>query len=315
MTFSNRYYLLLCWVLCFYINLSAQDKSNKGKEFWLGYGHNALFANASPPNSQNHTLYLSAEQAATVTVSVNGTSWSQTVNIPANTVDFSIIIPKSGADDSRILSEGLFNKGIHIVSDVPIVVYSHQYNLFSSAATMLMPVETYGYTYYSLNYSQVSNYPDSYSWFYVIAPENNTRVLITPSDSTQGGWLPGQTYTVNLNKGQLYNVFGKRTDTYTGKDMSGSKIVSVAGADGNCHPVAVFSGSSRVVICNGNGGEILQQQIFPANAWGTRYITYHTVHSAMGDITSPFLNFYRVAVRTPATIVKRNGGSVNRADQ
>lgn len=307
MPVSYRYYFLLCWAICVCIQLSAQDKSNKGKEFWLGYGHNALFANASPPNSQNHTLYLSAEQAATVTVSVNGTSWTQTVTIPANTVDFSIIIPKSGADDSRILSEGLFNKGIHIVSDVPIVVYSHQYNLFSSAATMLMPVETYGYTYYSLNYSQVSNYPDSYSWFYVIAPENNTTVLITPSDSTQGGWLPGQTYTVNLNKGQLYNVFGKRADTYTGKDMSGSKIVSVAGADGNCHPVAVFSGSSRVVICNGNGGEILQQQIFPANAWGTRYVTYHTVHNAMGDIISPFLNFYRVAVRNPATIVKRNG--------
>lgn len=307
MSLLIRYYFLFHLGIIISSLLSAQEKSNKGKEFWLGYGHNALFANASPPNSQNHILYLSAEQAATVTVSVNGTSWAQTVNIPANTVDFSIIIPKSGADDSRILSEGLFNKGIHIISDVPIVVYSHQYNLFSSAATLLMPVETYGYTYYSLNYSQVSNYPDSYSWFYVIAPENNTRVLITPSDSTQGGWLPGQTYTVNLNKGQLYNVFGKRADTYTGKDMSGSKIVSVAGADGNCHPVAVFSGSSRVVICNGNGGEILQQQIFPANAWGTRYLTYHTVQSAIGDITSPLLNIYRVAVRTPATIVKRNG--------
>lgn len=302
-----RYYFLFFGGIIISTIIFAQDKSNKGKEFWLGYGHNALFANVSPPNSQNHTLYLSAEQAATVTVSVNGTSWSQTVAIPANSVDFSIIIPKSGADDARITSEGLFNKGIHIVSDVPIVVYSHQYNLFSSAATMLMPVETYGYTYYSLNYEQVSNYPDSYSWFYVIAPEDNTRVLITPSDSTQGGWLPGQTYTVNLNKGQLYNVFGKRSDVYTGKDMTGSKIVSIAGADGACHPVAVFSGSSRVVICNGNGGEVLQQQIFPANAWGTRYVTYHTVNNAMGDLVSPFLNFYRVAVRNPATVVKRNG--------
>ncbi len=191
-----RYYFLFFGGIIISTIIFAQDKSNKGKEFWLGYGHNALFANVSPPNSQNHTLYLSAEQAATVTVSVNGTSWSQTVSIPANTVDFSIIIPKSGADDARILSEGLFNKGIHIVSDVPIVVYAHQYNLFSSAATMLMPVETYGYTYYSLNYTQVSNYPDSYSWFYVIASEDNTSILITPSDSTQGGWLPGQTYPV-----------------------------------------------------------------------------------------------------------------------
>jgi hypothetical protein len=244
------------WVLCFYINLSA-GKIKQGKELRLGYGTMPCLQMHHHKQSKSYFI-PQCRTGRNSTVSVNGTSWSQTVNIPANTVDFSIIIPKSGADDSRILSEGLFNKGIHIVSDVPIVVYSHQYNLFSSAATMLMPVETYGYTYYSLNYSQVSNYPDSYSWFYVIAPENNTRVLITPSDSTQGGWLPGQTYTVNLNKGQLYNVFGKRADTYTGKDMSGSKIVSVAGADGNCHPVAVPQ-QQPCYYCNGNGGEFLQQ--------------------------------------------------------
>lgn len=285
----------------------AQDKSNKGKEFWLGYGHNVLFSQGSPVNSQTQVLYLSAEQAATVTVSVNGTAWSQTVSIPANTVDFSIAIPKSGADDARILIEGLLNRGIHIVSNVPVVVYAHQFNLVSSAATMLMPVETYGYTYYSLNYKQESNYPNSYSWFYAIASEDNTRIQITPSDSTVGGWLPNQTYTVNLNKGQIYNVFGKSTGQYTGKDMTGSKIVSIAGADGNCHPIAVFSGSSRIVMCNNTGGEVVQQQIFPANAWGTRYLTYHTVNNISGDIVSPFLTYYRVAVRNPATVVKRNG--------
>jgi hypothetical protein len=97
---------------------------------------------------------------------------------------------------------------------------------------MLMPVETFGYTYYSLNYTQVSNYVDSYSWFYVVASENNTRLEISPSDTTQGGWLPHQAYTINLNKGEIYNVFGKRTGSLTSKDMSGSKVVSVAGADG-----------------------------------------------------------------------------------
>lgn len=303
----NRYYFFLLWGIILSSLLSAQDKSNKGKEFWLGYGHNALFTQSSPPNGQTHVLYLSAEQAAKVTVSVNGTSWSQTVNIPANTVDFSVVIPKSGTEDARLTGEGLFTKGIHIVSDVPIVVYAHQFNLFSSAATMLMPVEAYGYTYYSLNFTQVSNYPDSYSWFYVVAAENNTKVLITPADSTEGGWEPGLTYTVTLNKGEIYNVFGKKTSTYTGKDLTGSKIVSVPGTDGNCHPVAFFSGSSRIVICDGNGGDVLQQQVFPANAWGTRYVTYRSQNNPSGDISTPFLGYFRVAVRNPSTIVKRNG--------
>jgi gliding motility-associated-like protein len=307
MPLLNRYFLVFLAGIVASGLLSAQDKSNKGKEFWLGYGHNVLFTQDPPVNSQTHVLYLSAEQAATVTVSVNGTGWSQTVSIPANSVDASVIIPKSGPDDARLTSDGLSDRGIHIVSNVPIVAYSHQYGLFSSAATMLMPVETFGYTYYSLNYNQVSNYTDSYSWFYAVASENNTRIRITPSDSTEGGWLPGQTYTVNLNKGQIYNIFGKRTGSLTGKDMTGSKLVSVPGADGICHPIGVFSGSSRNVICTGNGGEILQQQIFPANAWGTRYVTYHTVNGISNPTFSPFVNYYRVAVRNPSTVVKRNG--------
>ncbi len=302
-----RYGLLLAGIFFSTIVTNAQlQKSNKGKEFWLGYGHNVLFTQGG--NSQNMVLYLSAETAATVTVSVNGTGWTQTVAVPANTVDITVTIPKTGINDARILSEGLFTRGIHIVSDTPIVVYAHQQGSVSSGATMLMPVETYGYTYYSLNFTQLSNYPDSYSWFFVLASSDNTSIQITPSANTEGGWLAGQTYTVNLNKGEGYNVFGKKTGTFTGEDMSGSKIVSVAGADGNCHPVAVFSGSSRNIICSqGNGGEVMQQQIFPANAWGTRYLTYHTVMNPNGDISGPFLNYYRVAVRKPGTLVKRNG--------
>lgn len=308
----NTYLLFLLMCIVAAPKLTAQNKSNKGKEFWLGYGHNILFTQGNPANGQTHVLYLSAEQAATVTVSINGTGWSQTVSIPANTVDYSVVVPKSGTDDARLLNEGLSAKGIHIVSDVPIVAYSHQHGITSSGATMLMPVETFGYTYYSLNFTQVSNMTDCYSWFYVVAAENNTRIQITPSDSTQGGWEPGITYTVNLNKGEIYNVFGKTTGSLTGKDLTGSKIVSVSGNDGNCHPVAVFSGSSRNVVCTGgnNGGEVMQQQIFPAIAWGTRYLTYHHVNNTSGDIVSPFLSFYRVAVRNPATVVKRNGVAI-----
>ena len=297
----------------------AQNRSNKGKEFWLGYGNNVLFNHDNPVNGQTLVLYLSAEEAAVVKVSVNGTAWTQTVTIPANSVDVSVVIPKSGVNDARLTTEGKFTKGIHIESDVPIVAYAHQYGLMSSAATMLMPVETFGYTYYSLNYDQISNFPDSYSWFFVVASENNTRLRITMADTTQGSATAPSvpkdtTITVDLNKGEIYNVFGKQLATTTyfnGKDLTGSKIVSVAGSDGKCHPVGVFSGASRNTICAGNGGEFLMQQIFPANAWGTRYVTYHSVNNAMANIKTPFLNIYRIAVRDPNTIVKINGVVIN----
>lgn len=304
----------------------AQDKSNKGKEFWLGYGYHWTFDAEGPPfNTQELVLYISTEAAANVTVSVTNTTWSQTVNIPANSVNASIFIPKTGADDARVFTEGLQNKAVHIVSDTDIVVYAHSYNTMTSAATMLMPVETYGYKYYSLNYSQhtsgfspptststtTQNGPAWYSWFYVIASEHNTRIQITPADSTRNGWLSTQTYTVNLNKGEMYNVMGKLSGGNSlwaaSKDLTGSKIVSVPGADGVCHPVALFSGSSGIRLCRGDGGEVMQQQVFPTQAWGTRYLTYHMLNNTNTDINEPFKNFYRVAVDDPTTVVKRNG--------
>lgn len=325
--------LLLVCLQVLSLNSHAQNKSNRGKEFWLGYSFSSNFfphaGLSDPVNQQELSLYISTTtQAANVTVSINGTAWSQTLSIPANTADATIIIPKAGTDDARILSDGLSNKAIHVVSDVPVAVYAHQYDAMYSAATMLMPSDTWGFTYYSVNYYQTQglsnppaqnttgvNFPDWYNWFYIVAKDNNTRVQITPSDTCKNGWLPGQTYTVNLNKGEIYTVFGKAnfaagwfTDTVnSSKDLTGSKIVSVAGGDGNCHPVALFSGTGGMHVCQKDGGEAVQQQVFPAQAWGTRYLTHHTISNFTGDINATFRNYYRVCVKDPSTVVKRNG--------
>ena len=319
-------FLIFFLVTSCVLGLQAQDKSNRGKEFWLAYGFDYSFFNETPVNEQELAIYISTQQqAATVTVSITNTGYTQTLNIPANTVDATILIPKSGANDARTLSDGLQNRGIHIVSDVPVATYAHVYATMVSGATMLMPVETYGYVYHSINYTQATsnsplpvispttaNGPDWYSWFYVIASEDNTRIQITPSDTTKNGWLPGLTYTVNLNKGESYHVFGKLNSASTenwaaSKDMTGSKLVSVLGADGTCHPVAVFSGSGGIRLCRGDGGEFVHQQVFPAQAWGTRYLTYHTINNTNTDILPTNRNYYRVCVLDPATVVKKNG--------
>ena len=302
----NRFLLTVLAFFMLGFSVSAQNLSNKGKEFWLGYGRNNLFNSTT---AHEMVLYLSAEQAANVTVRINGTTWVRNYTIPANTVIQSDIIPRTGADDCRLITEGLSNRGINIVSDVPIVAYAHEFGGSSSGATMLMPVETFGYTYYSLNYTQQSNAADCYSWCYIVAKDDNTRVEITPSVPTQGGRAAGVTFTVTLNKGQIYNILGALINNgapgSNGQDLTGTKIVSVAGTDGTCHPIGVFSGSSRIVICSTSGGDVMMQQIFPASAWGTRYLTYPTITA--GTTSTPYINFYRVAVRDPSTIVKRNG--------
>lgn len=311
---SFKYCIILAISCLLYSGVNAQDKSNRGKEFWLAYGFDYSFFWESPVNFQELAIYISTEQAATVTVSITNTGYTQTLNIPANTVDASILIPKSGANDARTLTDGLQNRNVHIVSNVPVAVYAHVYSTQVSGATMLMPIETYGYSYYSINYYQTtsqSNPADWYSWFYAIASEDNTRIEITPSDTTKNGWLPGQTYTVNLNKGESYHVFGKAVfnvdPAKASKDMTGSKIVSVPGADASCHPIAVFSGSGGIRLCRGDGGEFMHQQVFPERAWGTRYLTYHTINNTNTNILETNRNYYRICVTDPATVVKKNG--------
>lgn len=294
--------------------MQGQDKSNRGKEFWLAYGFDYSFFHEAPVNNQELAIYISAELATTVTVTITNTGYTQTLNIPANTVNATILIPKSGPNDARTLRDGLQNRGIHIVSTEPVAVYAHVYSTMVSGATMLMPVETYGYSYHSINYYQTtsqSSPADWYSWFYVIASEDNTSIEITPSDTTKNGWLPGQTYTVNLSKGESYHVFGKAifdgNPDNASKDMTGSKVISVVGADGKCHPVAVFSGSGGIRLCRGDGGEFIHQQVFPSQAWGTRYLTYHTINNTNTNIVETNRNYYRVCVQDPTTVVRKNG--------
>jgi len=286
----------------------STDTSNAGRRFWVAYGHHYGFSS----NSQDMVLYLSAEDSANVTVKVNGTNWVRTYNIPANTVRVSDIMPKSGLVDARITDEGLYNKGISIESDVPIVAYAHIYDGSNSGAGMLLPTGTYGYEYVSLNSRQY--YPaggaGSYSWTYVIADRDSTLVEITPSVQTKSGRPAGVSFQVYLKRGEVYNVMGTQTGA-DGTDLSGTLVRSVANASGNCYPVAVFSGSSRTAICNTTNGDNFIQQVFPRTAWGTKYLTFATANS-----TSPTLynsNIYRVMVKDPATVVSLNGTTLNPA--
>ena len=55
--------------------------------------------------------------------------------------------------------------GIHVTAAKPVVVYSFIYVNSISGATVCLPTSTLGKQYYSVNYTQVSNEPDSYSYF------------------------------------------------------------------------------------------------------------------------------------------------------
>ncbi|MGN7721809.1 PKD domain-containing protein [Chitinophaga sp. 22620] len=298
--------------------VSAQQLSNAGTDFWVGYGHHQ-FMEPGMGNSQELVLHISAEQAANVTVSIHGTAWVRHYSIPANTAITTEYLPKAGFYDARLYSvppsfggtggEGIFaSKGIHIESDVPVVANVHMLGSASSGSSMLLPSNTWGYEYLSLN-SQQYYQDNAFSWLFVIAKEDNTVIEITPSKPTRNGRMAGVPFTATLSKGQIYQLLGASLGAGFGNDLTGTKVRAIQNSSGECHPIGVFSGSSRTYIsCPGNypgGGDYIIQQLLPRHTWGQRYLTAPFSNAIAADNFRT--DIYRVLVSDPATVVRRNG--------
>ncbi|HSN60079.1 MAG TPA: PKD domain-containing protein, partial [Ferruginibacter sp.] len=292
---------------CFLISLNAfsQDFSNKGKDFWVGYGYHQVMMGG---NSQQMVLYFATDQLTTVTVSIPGTGYTQTyANIPAGTVFTSNPLPKAGVQDARLLTEtfGGQDKGIHIVADKPIVAYAHIYNASVSGASILFPTNTLGKEYYSINYTNISNTGNANCWFYVIACDTGTTTVeIIPSANTLTH-VAGVPFTVTLTQGQIYNVMGQYSGS-SGVDLTGSRVRSISTASGACKRIAVFSGSGRISItCTGgsSSSDNYMVQSFPKNAWGKKYLTAPTGGTLPNTI-------YRICVSDPSAVITLNGAPI-----
>jgi len=221
---NKRILLLLTLIVGYGINSFAQSVSNKGKEFWVSYGHHQQMTAGG--GTMDMVLYLCTDnQAAVVDVEIIGpgnqaipsTIWRRRYNVPANTAISTGTtmpqavsaggtttagmnnpaapspMPKSGAYDCRLYSDpppvgwggaGTYKRAIKITSNVPIVAYAHIYVSTNSGATMLLPIDAWGYSYVSLN-SKQSYAADCYNWTYIIAKDDDTKVEITPSVVTR----------------------------------------------------------------------------------------------------------------------------------
>ncbi len=286
----------------------AQDFSNKGRDFWVGYGYHQVM---TTNNVQEMVLYFATEAPTNVTVSIPGLGYSVNYSIPANTVFTSNPLPKTGAQDARLLNESAApeNKGIHIISDQPIVAYAHIYNQSVSGATILFPTNTLGREYYSINYQNRSNTVNSNAWAYVIAADTGTTTVeIIPSQPTLNR-PAGVPFTVQLTQGQVYNIMGQFNNAATGGNHSGvdltGTIIRSINTGAGCKKIAVFSGSGRISITcpnntNSGSSDNYMAQAFPKNAWGKKYLT------ATASAPQSF-NLFRICVSNPSSVVRING--------
>ncbi|MBI3140057.1 MAG: PKD domain-containing protein [Sphingobacteriales bacterium] len=278
------------------LRLSAQDYSNKGKDFWVIYtGH-------IDGTSSRMALYITSEFNASGTLSVGGSSLPFTVT--ANQIT-TLRLTNASTPNNSLAYNGQVtgigtNKGIHIVADTPIVVYAHLLNAARSGSTLVLPTKVLGREYFVSTYASTPG-ANSKPEFAIVATEDNTQVEIKATLADANNTYPANIpFQVTLNKGDVFQY-----QAANGTDLSGSYIKSVASASAPCKPIAVFAGSTWTAMgcASAGSGDNLYQELFPLVSWGQSYIT------------APFklraYDIFRIMVKDPTTVVQVNGVTLN----
>src|SRR6185437_15665989 len=208
-------------LLCFAVHAHSQSTTNNGTEFWTAYmDHNRGASNNGGLDSASlMSLYITSAFNTSGTVSVADNSFEDIpFKVSANQVTI-VSIPSA----AYLGSNDIAKKGIHVVTLKPVAIYAHIYASSVSGATLLLPVTTLGNDYFSINYNQYSNAglkEPAYSDFAIVATEDNTTVQITPSNTLIDGHGGDATFTVALNKGQVYQGL-------SASDLTGTRIRSI----------------------------------------------------------------------------------------
>ncbi|MCC8410150.1 PKD domain-containing protein [Mucilaginibacter sp. UR6-1] len=277
--------------------LSANAQSyttSKGTKFWAAYIEHISGAGAS---KSRMILYIACDVSTSGTVNIADGSFSTTFSVPANGLAY-VEIPSS----AHITRSGSKLKGIFIEAKNPVAVYAHIFASAVSGATLLLPVNTLGKDYYSINYTQQSNsmFPTqekkkSLSEFAVIATEDNTTVEITPNELLTDRHEANQPFAVKLKKGEVYQGQSER-------DLTSTRIRSISVDDEPCKKIAVFSGSTKMAIgCDESNfsSDNVIQQVYPTASWGKNYITV--------PLKNRDYDIFRVIFSERNTEVKVNG--------
>ncbi len=240
-------------------------KSTEGTDFWFGF----LEGRWDRSNGKNHyvEITVTAREATnfTITIGPDETIYG-TYSVGANNrkqiqIDPAILVEPHG-------SEKIEDKGIHLVSEKPVNVYALNYDRNSADVAVIYPIQSLGKEYFAICYTPDVAKDGRNSEFVVVATEDSTTIEITPSKITDKLQPKDSTFTVNLNKGQVYQVQSENIENASGQgDLTGSFIVANK-------PVAFYSGSEGTRIPSGECcWDHLYEQIPPIRSWGREYYT------------------------------------------
>jgi IgGFc binding protein len=286
--------------------LRPQDKmretvraTSEGRDFWVCFQKNGLEPERDERTgriSQREQLFLelfiTSSEDTKVTIEIEGLLFRQETRIRGGTV-VNIKIDTAAQLRSSEVPERL---AVHITSEKTVSVYGLSHRYQTTDTFMGLPVEALGTEYRTVNYYKLRE--DLISQLAVIATEDNTSVTITPNSNTAKGKKTREPFTVQLRKGDVYQVIGASAAKGQPADMTGSLVQATK-------PVAVFSGHNGAYIpLLEQGYNHLVEQLPPLSAWGRHYYvgtllgrTRSTIRVvAADDDTKVFANGTPVAV-------------------
>lgn len=269
-------------------------RTSRGKEFYCM----VMRYNGTPDSlggfDGNHYIrvFLSSPYAATAIITVDSPAFQRTAYLVPNVVT-SVSLPFEVEDT---IPEAVTHQAIHIVADTDITAYVIYHKLYSTDSYMALPVTALGSDYTAVCYQ--TSWQQTAPEFGVVATEDATVVTITPTSSTFMGHQVGVPWSVTLNKGESYLVYGDPSDDYC--DLTGTNVSSDK-------PIAMFSGHERTAIPgdSGRSRDCLVEQIPPNSTLGTSFITV-----PFAPRPFPLYDVFRIVAPVDSTTISINGAVV-----
>lgn len=230
----------------------------KGREFWFGF-----MQNYTAGAEQHLYVYVSSDQNTTGTISSPLVGWSLPFNVTANNVT-QLEVPIT---NMHLSSDVVDSLSVLIETADTVAVYALNFQSFTADASVIYPTRSLGTDYRVQAYLGLEGFGTLNSEFLIVATEDSTEVVITPTCNTLGGHAAGVPFTVVLDKGRTYQVQAAAGEL----DLTGSTVVATP-ESGGCRPFAVFSGSACTNVPVGCFAcDHVFEQNLPTPFWGTSY--------------------------------------------
>ena len=167
------------------------------------------------PNIQQRGLNIeTGPLPATVSIVDMGNSFTQVINLPADTAIALALLNFTSPNYTRFVQANLFAQlaSTRITSTNPIALRYRSADGAAGGMSSLLPVSELGYDYtvstHNIEHFINRNFHNMLPHIVITATENNTPVTIIPSHNTDNGFLAGSVNTITLNRGQSYPIQG-----------------------------------------------------------------------------------------------------------